>query len=92
MSPIIQLSGINMLRENKAILSDVSLTINRGDFIAVTGPNGGGKTTLLRIILRLPVPTSGKGTYLPDGPPPPRPHIGYLPHKNMIDSRFPISG
>lgn len=41
MSPIIQLSGINMLRENKAILSDVSLTINRGDFIAVTGPNGG---------------------------------------------------
>lgn len=63
MSPIIQLSGINMLRENKAILSDVSLTINRGDFIAVTGPNGGGKTTLLRIILRLLDPTSGTFLY-----------------------------
>lgn len=91
MSPIIQLSGINMLRENKAILSDVSLTINRGDFIAVTGPNGGGKTTLLRIILRLLDPTSGTVTYLRDGPPCQRLHIGYLPQKNMIDSRFPIS-
>ena len=91
MSPIIQLSGINMLRENKAILSDVSLTINRGDFIAVTGPNGGGKTTLLRIILRLLDPTSGTVTYLRDGHPCQRLHIGYLPQKNMIDSRFPIT-
>ncbi len=91
MSPIIQLSGINMLRENKAILSDVSLTINRGDFIAVTGPNGGGKTTLLRIILRLLDPTSGTVTYLRDGHSCQRLHIGYLPQKNMIDSRFPIS-
>ena len=69
----------------------MSLTINRGDFIAVTGPNGGGKTTLLRIILRLLDPTSGTVTYLRDGHPCQRLHIGYLPQKNMIDSRFPIS-
>lgn len=77
--------------EHRQVLSDVSLTVNRNDFLAVTGPNGGGKTTLLRIILRLLVPTSGEVTYLRDGQPCQNLPIGYLPQKNMIDSRFPIS-
>ena len=45
--------------EGKNILSDVDLTVNRGDFLAITGPNGGGKTTLLRIMLRLLRPSVG---------------------------------
>ncbi len=70
----------------KEVLRDVNLQINQGDFIAITGPNGGGKTTLLRIILRLLRPTSGKVIYSNN-------HltIGYLPQKNAIDSRFPIT-
>lgn len=91
MTPVIQLSGINMQWERKSVLSDVSLTVDKGDFLAVTGPNGGGKTTLLRIILRLLKPTSGTVTYLRDGVPASRLPIGYLPQKNTIDSRFPIS-
>lgn len=91
MNPVIQLSHVGMRWSGKTVLSDVSLTVNRGDFLAVTGPNGGGKTTLLRIMLRLLDPTAGTVTYLRDGNPCRRLPIGYLPQKNMIDSRFPIT-
>ncbi len=71
------------------VLSDVSINVNDGDFIAITGPNGGGKTTLLRIMLKLLKPDRGSVTYH-DGK-----HgvlrIGYLPQKNTIDSHFPIT-
>ena len=56
---LIRLSNVAMAYDDRQILTDVNLDINRGDFIAITGPNGGGKTTLLRIILRLLRPTSG---------------------------------
>ncbi|MDE6099663.1 MAG: metal ABC transporter ATP-binding protein [Paramuribaculum sp.] len=91
-NPVITLSGVSMIREKKQILSDVSLSVGRGDFIAITGPNGGGKTTLLRIMLRLLKPTAGTVCYFDDdGHPADRLSIGYLPQKNMIDARFPIS-
>jgi len=75
-----------MRRDDREILHDVNLTVNRGDFVAITGPNGGGKTTLLRIILGLLKPTCGKVIFES-----PKPAIGYLPQKNMIDSQFPLT-
>ena len=42
------------------VLRDVSLEIDRGEFVAVAGPNGGGKTTLMRLILGLEQPDSGR--------------------------------
>ncbi len=91
-APAIRLSEVGMRWERREILDAVNLTVNRGDFIAITGPNGGGKTTLLRIILKLLKPTSGKVDYLnPDGAVSERLPLGYLPQKNMIDSRFPIT-
>ncbi len=56
-----------------------------GDFIAITGPNGGGKTTLLKTILKLISPSSGIVKYFK------KLNIGYLPQKNMIDGHFPIT-
>ena len=88
---IIALRDISLSREGRSILSDINLDIRRGDFVAITGPNGGGKTTLLRIILRLLRPTTGTVSYLESGHPVKRLPIGYLPQKNMIDSRFPIT-
>lgn len=73
------------------ILSDVNLEINRGDFVAITGPNGGGKTTLLRVLLKLLNPTSGSVKYLNNSVEVNKLAIGYLPQKNNIDTRFPIS-
>lgn len=90
-SPVIKLNGVGMQWERRRVLSDVNLTVNRGDFLAVTGPNGGGKTTLLRIILKLLTPTEGSVTYLRNNEECAKLPIGYLPQKNMIDSRFPIT-
>lgn len=83
--PLIELEHVTMMRDGRRVLDDVSFTVRKGDFVAITGPNGGGKTTLLRIILGLLRPTSGtvkvaSGT-----------SIGYLPQKNQIDSHFPIT-
>ena len=83
--PLFSLCGISMKRDDRIILENVNLTVNRGDFVAITGPNGGGKTTLLRIILGLLKPTAGKVEFSGK-----RQSIGYLPQKNMIDSQFPL--
>lgn len=88
---LIELTDVSMQRESKLILSDVNFTVNCGDFVAITGPNGGGKTTLLRIILRLIKPTKGRVTYFDNGAEVEKLPIGYLPQKNMIDSHFPIT-
>lgn len=84
--PLIKLEGLGMTRDERVILEDVNLTVNKGDFMAITGPNGGGKTTLLRIILGLLKPTRGSVTFVPG-----RPATGYLPQKNMIDAQFPLT-
>ena len=90
-SPLFSLSDISYSRERRPILVDINLTVDIGDFIAITGPNGGGKTTLLRIILGLTRPTSGAVRYFDEeARPVSRIDIGYLPQKNMIDSHFPI--
>lgn len=93
--PIIQLTDVTVRygdhRQGDA-LSGVNLSVDAGDFLAITGPNGGGKTTLLRVILKLLKPTSGKVIYrTAAGAETKRLSIGYLPQKSMIDSRFPIT-
>lgn len=89
---IISLRNVNMGWGGRTVLSDVDLDVERGDFLAITGPNGGGKSTLLTIMLKLVRPRSGSVTYFsPDGRQVEHLHIGYLPQKNKIDSHFPIS-
>lgn len=90
-SGIIRLENISMDYDGKRVLEDINLTVNKGDFIAISGPNGGGKTTLLRVLLRLIKPTAGNVTYLRDGKPVNRLPIGYLPQKSKIDTKFPIT-
>ncbi len=88
---LIQLRDVSVDYGSKPVLTDVDFDIRRGDFIAITGPNGGGKTTLLRVILKLLKPSSGKVTYFSDGQEAKQLPIGYLPQKSRIDSRFPIT-
>lgn len=84
--------GVSVNFDGRTTLSDVSLDIMRGDFMAITGPNGGGKTTLLRTMLRLIRPTAGSVEYFDaDGCPTKTLRIGYLPQKSEIDTRFPIT-
>lgn len=83
---LVNINNVCYRRNGRDILDKAALEIRRGDFIAVTGPNGGGKTTLLRLMLGLAEPTSGTVTY-PHG----KPRIGYLPQKSAIDARFPLT-
>ncbi len=83
--PLITLTNIHRSWEHRQVLSNVSLTVHENDFIAITGPNGGGKTTLLRIMLGLLKPSKGYVKHNIDNL-----RIGYLPQKNMIDSNFPV--
>ena len=76
---------------SKDVLIDVSLRIAERDFLCIVGPNGGGKTTLLRVMLGLLRPRTGTITFYHDGHPAPTLPIGYLPQVNAIDRRFPIS-
>ena len=64
---LISLRDITVDYGEKPILENVDLDIFRGDFMAVSGPNGGGKTTLMRVMLKLLKPTSGQVEYFHDG-------------------------
>ena len=75
----------------KDVLIDVSLQIAERDFLCIVGPNGGGKTTLLRVLLGLLKPRIGAVNFYLDGQPIPKLPVGYLPQVNAIDRRFPIS-
>lgn len=88
---IIELDDVCKSFSGRCVLKDVNLKVYRNDFVAITGPNGGGKTTLLRILLKLTKPDSGNVSYLSEGEKVKRLHIGYLPQKSEIDTRFPIT-
>ncbi len=73
------------------VLESINLTASSGDFLGVIGPNGGGKTTLLKVILGLVKPS--RGTVHVFGQPAGKAHrnIGYVPQYASIDREFPIS-
>ena len=84
--PAIRIEDVSMRWGRRQVLRDVSYTVNYGDFVAITGPNGGGKTTLLRIILGLTRPTSGAVRYFDEeARPVSRIDIGYLPQTVKVD-------
>ena len=88
---LIGIDDITVRFDGKTILDRVSLSVDKGDFMAITGPNGGGKTTLLRVMLRLLKPSEGRVVYYQDEEETKRLKIGYLPQKSNIDTRFPIT-
>ena len=73
------------------VLDGLSLTVHEGDFLAVLGPNGGGKTTLLKAMLGLVKPSSGSVTVFGREPGRASGRIGYVPQRLDFDRSFPIS-
>ena len=91
MNPIIKIEHLAAGYEGKEVLHDVNLTIYQDDYLGIIGPNGGGKTTLMRLILGLMNPTEGNIRYYKDGKPVKEITMGYLPQYNDLDKQFPIS-
>lgn len=73
------------------VLEGVNLSVHRGDYLAIIGPNGGGKTTLLRLILGLAAPSKGRITVLGQSPAQASWELGYVPQHARYDRDFPIS-
>jgi zinc transport system ATP-binding protein len=89
--PIIEMENVSFAYNGQTVLREVNLAIPQGDFVAVIGPNGGGKTTLLRLMLGLLKPDTGHIRLL--GRPAGRAvrHIGYVRQDVHINQSFPIS-
>ncbi|MCB0804180.1 MAG: ATP-binding cassette domain-containing protein [Bacteroidales bacterium] len=87
---LIALNKITAAYNGKVVLENVNLTVRSNDFIGIIGPNGGGKTTLVKVILGLLKPLRGKVHYKGD-PDPGKISIGYLPQIHKIDYKFPIT-
>lgn len=92
MNKLIEISNLTVGYENRPnVLKNTSFTVYDDDFLGIIGPNGGGKTTLLKAILGLIKPTSGTISFFEQGQKRPSINIGYLPQINQIDKKFPIS-
>ncbi len=95
-TPLIEIKGLSAAYDRRTVLHDVNLNVYERDFLGIIGPNGGGKTTLIKCILGLLKPSKGSIRYhsrcsegsstrvnkLP---------MGYLPQYNSLDKKFPIT-
>lgn len=84
--PLVHIRDLDAGYHGNLVLSNISLSILEQDFIGIIGPNGGGKTTLIKIVMGLLKPLKGKIAYGID-----RSDIGYLPQGYQLDESFPIS-
>jgi zinc transport system ATP-binding protein len=87
---VVSLKGVSAAYNNKTVLHDVDLNIYKNDFLGIIGPNGGGKTTLIKTILGLLRPTAGSIRFFEEGKPVNSLTIGYLPQYSSVDKKFPI--
>jgi zinc/manganese transport system ATP-binding protein len=87
---VVRLEGVDVVVGDRQILQSVSFALRTGEFTGLIGANGAGKTTILRVILGLQRPTSGK--VLIDGTdrPPRNRSIGYVPQKVLLDPDMPL--
>ena len=98
-TPIIEIKNLSAGYDGRTVLHDVNLNIYERDFLGIIGPNGGGKTTLIKCILGLLKPTGGEIIFhigqndnhfqIPTSSS--EISLGYLPQYNSIDRKFPIS-
>ena len=91
MQTLIEIQHLNAGYDGRTVLRDVDLTVYDRDFLGIIGPNGGGKTTLIRCILGLLKPQSGTIAFHPQKDKQAPLAIGYLPQYASIDRKFPIT-
>jgi zinc transport system ATP-binding protein len=90
-APVIELEGVSFAFDGRhPVLSDVTLAVEPLSFACMIGPNGGGKTTLLKLILGLLEPSTGRIRVLGTSPQRARHRIGYMSQHATLDRAFPV--
>ena len=87
----IVLRDVSFAYAKKPVLENVNLTVEHGEFASIVGPNGGGKTTLLKLLLGLLKPDTGYIRILGNIPEKSRTYVGYLPQYTHLDIYFPVT-
>lgn len=88
---ILRLEKLSFDYGDHRVLEDINLTVYDDDFLGIIGPNGGGKSTLLKIILGLLTPTEGNISLFDKNPKEGRKYVGYVPQYTLVDRNFPIN-
>ena len=89
--PAIRLRGVTTGYDGRPAVEDVDLDLDRGSLVAVFGPNGGGKTTLLKLIAGLLQPWQGTVEVLGGTPAKAARRSAYVPQAELVDWSFPVS-
>lgn len=88
---LISLDSVTVCYDGTPAIENACLNIHKGDFVAVVGPNGGGKTTLFRTILGLISPTKGTVQTFGTSPSSACRRMGYVPQFGLFDRKYPIT-
>ena len=91
MNPVIRLEDVTFSYNGIPVVENVSLAITGEEFIGLIGPNAGGKTTLVKLILGLLKPDTGRIRVLDETPEQARTRIGYVPQHPLFNRTFPIN-
>lgn len=87
----VKLTDVWVSYNGTSVLEGINLTVQQNDFLSIIGPNGGGKTTLLKVIAGLVRPVRGAVRVFGESPAGARSLIGYVPQFSHFDRDFPIS-
>lgn len=90
-NPAVEVSAVRFTYDTEPVLDNVTLQIEKGDFMGLVGPNGGGKTTLLKVILGLLKPQQGHVHIFGNDPHQACSLLGYVPQYINLDKDFPIN-
>ena len=88
--PVIEIKNLSFAYEREPVLENINLTVEEKDFLAIIGPNGGGKSTLLKLILGINPVKKGSITVLGKAPKESLTKIGYVPQNTNVNTDFPI--
>jgi zinc transport system ATP-binding protein len=89
--PVISLRGVTFSYGGVPALEDVNVSVGEREAVCIVGPNGGGKTTLVKLILGLLVPQRGEIQVFGQSPRQARLRAGYMPQHVQHDSQFPVT-
>jgi len=90
MKKVIEITQLSFAYESDMILEEINLSVEERDFLAIIGPNGGGKSTLLKLMLGLLKPKSGSVEIYGKRPSKALSQIGYVPQNTNVNTDFPI--